>query len=159
MSEELQIAFQPALVEHVDVVLALMRALEQDDPNKKPFDEHGRRLSYARFFDKPGNGRIWLFQADHKFIGYMVLAFVFSFEYGGRNAFIDELYVVPEYRGRGIGWMALQFAEKAARTDGIVALHLEVSRNNSSAHKLYLRAKFSDHDRYLLTKWLDERQP
>jgi len=156
MSEEIQIAFQLGRLGHRDVVAAMMRAFELEDPNKRPFDEQGRRSSYSRFLDEPANGRIWLFEADQKFVGYMVLAFVFSFEYGGRNAFIDEIYVVPEYRGRGIGSRALQFAETTARAGGIVALHLEVSRNNSSAHKLYRRAGFSDHDRYLLTKWLEE---
>jgi ribosomal protein S18 acetylase RimI-like enzyme len=158
MSDEIQIAFQPARIEHMELVVSMMRALEMDDPNKKPFDAPARRSSYTRFLEEPGNGRLWLFEADRKFVGYLVLAFVFSFEYGGRNAFIDELYVIPKYRRRGIGRQSLQFAEKVARAEGIVALHLEVSRNNSSAYKLYRRAGFSDHDRYLLTRWLDERE-
>jgi ribosomal protein S18 acetylase RimI-like enzyme len=158
MSVKIPISFQLARLEHTEIVVSLMRALEHDDPNKKPFDEQSRRSSYARFLVEPANGRLWLFETDRAFVGYMVLAFVFSFEYAGRNAFIDELYVVPEHRGQGIGWQALQFAEKAAREEEIGALHLEVSRNNSLAHKLYRRAGFADHDRYLLTKWLDAKQ-
>lgn len=154
MTTNPDVLFQLARAEHQDAVVSLMRALEQDDPNKKPFDEPRRRESYIRFLEEPRHGRLWIFQIDRRIVGYMVLAFVFSFEYGGRNAFVDELYVVPQYRGRGIGSRALQFAESVAREEQLVALHLEVSRSNPSAHKLYLRAGFADHDRYLLTKWL-----
>jgi ribosomal protein S18 acetylase RimI-like enzyme len=34
-------------------------------------------------------------------------------------------------------------------------LHLEVERANTAAQGVYRRAGFKDHDRYLLTKWLD----
>jgi GNAT superfamily N-acetyltransferase len=158
MKPEIQIVFQLARPEQSDVVLSLMRSLEQEDPNKKPFDDHMRRSSYLRFLNEPGYGYLWLFESGEKVVGYMVLAFVFSFEYGGRNAFIDELYVIPEYRRKGIATRALQFARQTAQAHEVVALHLEVSRNNSSAHKLYLHAGFADHDRYLLTKWLDPEQ-
>ena len=155
MNAEVPFVFKLARPEHLDVVVALMRSLEREDPNKKPFDDQMRRSSYARFLNEPGHGYLWLFESGEKVVGYMVLAFVFSFEYGGRNAFIDELYVIPEYRRKGIGSRALQFARQTAQARGVVALHLEVSRNNSLAHKLYLRAGFVDHDRYLLTKWLE----
>jgi ribosomal protein S18 acetylase RimI-like enzyme len=157
MSAKVEVEFQPARPEDIEAVVSMMRALETDDPNKKPFDEARRRSSYLQFMDQPTLGRAWLLKFDGQFAGYLVLAFVFSFEYGGRNAFIDELYVGPGHRRLGIGSAALQFAEKIARAEGLAALHLEVSRNNAGAHKLYRRAGFVDHDRYLLTKWLDER--
>jgi GNAT superfamily N-acetyltransferase len=156
MPAELLVEFHPAGPEHTDLILSLMRALEDDDPNKKRFDEQARRSSYARFLAQPSYGRLWLFEAEHTVVGYMILTFVFSFEYGGRNAFIDELYVLPGYRGRGVGRRALKFAEKFAREEDIAVLHLEVSRTNPRAHKLYSRAGYANHDRYLLTKWLDD---
>jgi diamine N-acetyltransferase len=96
------------------------------------------------------------FEVNRQFPGFLVRAFAFSFEFGGRNAFIDELYVVPEYRRRGIGWRALQFAVRTARQGGVSALHLEVSPKNLAALELYRRAEFLDHDRYLMTKWVTE---
>jgi GNAT superfamily N-acetyltransferase len=86
-------------------------------------------------------------------LGYIVLAFGFSFETGGRNAFIDELYVAPEHRGKGITRRALEFIERAAQ--GVKALHLEVSRDNYKALGLCDRAGYVNHDRYLMTKQLN----
>jgi diamine N-acetyltransferase len=156
MSAPVEIIFQLARLEHVDVVVSMMRALEKDDPNKKPFDERLRRVAYADFLTAPSLGSIWLLEVNRELVGYLVLAFAFSFEFGGRNAFIDELYVVPEYRRRGIGRQALQFAVRAARQGGVSALHLEVSPKNLAALELYRRAEFLDHDRYLMTRWLTE---
>lgn len=158
MRVKAEVEFQPARPGDIEITVSMMRALETDDPNKRPFDESRRRSSYLQFLDQPAQGRAWLLKFNGQFVGYLVLTFVFSFEYGGRNAFIDELYVAPEHRRLGIGSRALQFAEKTARAEGIVALHLEISRNNIGAHKLYRKVGFVDHDRYLLTKWLDERK-
>lgn len=88
-------------------------------------------------------------------MGYIVLAFGFSFETGGRNAFIDELYVAPEHRGKGIARRALEFIERAGQEAGVKALHLEVSRDNYKALGLYDRASYVNHDRYLMTKQLN----
>ena len=42
-------------------------------------------------------------------VGYLVLTLGYSLEYGGRDAFIDEVYIRSSYRGRGIGTAALTF--------------------------------------------------
>ena len=59
-------------------------------------------------------------------IGYLVLTIGYSLERGGRDAFIDELYVRAERRGRGLGALAVATAEAAARRLGVRAVHLEV---------------------------------
>jgi GNAT superfamily N-acetyltransferase len=86
-------------------------------------------------------------------IGYLVLSFDFSLEYGGKNAWIDELFVQREFRGKGVGSKALDFAVQIAREYGARVLHVEVNRGNP-AIDLYRRSGFEDHDRYLLSKWL-----
>ncbi|HEX8129754.1 MAG TPA: N-acetyltransferase [Pyrinomonadaceae bacterium] len=86
--------------------------------------------------------------------GYLVITFGFSLEFHGRDAFVDELYLREQFRGRGIGKACIDFAAEVCRGEGIAALHLEVERGNERALGLYRRAGFRDHDRYLLTKWL-----
>ena len=38
---------------------------------------------------------------------------------------------------------------------GVNAIHLEVDRGNDPACELYRRAGYQDHDRFLMTKWLN----
>lgn len=76
-------------------------------------------------------------------------------EYWGKNAYVDELFILPEYRGQGLGTQALKFVEEVAYSLDIETLHLEVSRNNIKAQELYRKFGYQDHSRYLMTKWLD----
>lgn len=75
-------------------------------------------------------------------LGLAVLSFTWTLERGGRTAWLDELYVVPEARGRGIGRSLLRRALREARQAGCAAVELEVVRGHSRAARLYLRHGF-----------------
>jgi GNAT superfamily N-acetyltransferase len=91
----------------------------------------------------------------------MAVALGFSFEYRGREAFVDELFIAESHRGRGLGREALEIAEAYCREAGVNALHLEVERHREDALELYRRRGFTDHGRTLMTKWLtaSRREP
>ncbi len=154
MSDARAIRFEPARAEHADLFVSMMRALEAADPGSTPFDEERRRVIFEEFVRDETYGHAWLILESEKTVGYVVLTVSFSFEYRGYDAFIDELYIAEECRGRGIGRRAMEFAEGVARERGVNALHLEVSRDNQGALELYRRAGYADHGRYLMTKWL-----
>ena len=78
----------------------------------------------------------------------------FSVEAGGREACVDELYLLPEVRGRGLGGRALALVEDRAQALGVRRIFLEVERRNRVL-ALYRRAGYVDHDRFLLSKFLD----
>src|SRR5918996_6338733 len=45
----------------------------------------------------------WLVRLAGESVGYVVVSLGFSLESGGRDGFIDELYIAPAARGGGIG--------------------------------------------------------
>jgi ribosomal protein S18 acetylase RimI-like enzyme len=102
-------------------------------------------------------GWAWVME-DPGPVGYVVVTIGYSIEFGGRDAFVDELFVSAEARGRGLGTRALEIAAEACRAAGIVALHLEVDRGNTAAQRLYRRHGFVDHDRYLMTRRFSDRR-
>jgi ribosomal protein S18 acetylase RimI-like enzyme len=136
-------------------LLPMMRKLAEQEPGSIKFDEPAVRAALGRFLSLPAFGKVWLLCEGNKPVGYIVLTLGFSFEFHGQDAFIDELYVDAAYRRRGIGRQAMEFAEGKAREMGVNALHLEVDDGNDPALELYLRTGFEDHDRFLMTKWLD----
>jgi diamine N-acetyltransferase len=148
------IRFEPARTEHAGIFVAMMRALEIADPGSSQFDEDRRRVIFKEFINDQTFGRAWLILEGEEPVGYVVLTVSFSFEYRGLDAFIDELYVEKEHRGRGIGRRAMEFVEEAAGGLGVNAIHLEVSKDNDAALELYRRAGYVDHGRHLMTKWL-----
>ena len=154
MSSVSTIRFEAARREHADVVLSMMRGLEDADPVPAGFDEKRRRRIFGEFVSDESLGRAWIIWDGDKAVGYVVLTLGFSFEYGGRDAFIDELYVDEKHRGRGIGRQMMDFVAEQAREMGVNAVHLEATHNNEPAIELYRRAGYFVHERFLMTKRL-----
>jgi ribosomal protein S18 acetylase RimI-like enzyme len=50
----------------------------------------------------------------------------------------------------------MQIVEEAAREFGVNAIHLEVTRSNTAAQKLYTKMGFGNHDHVLMTKWIGD---
>ena len=116
------------------------------------FDEATTGKNLEKFISNEQLGKLWLIYAEENLIGYVVLAACFSFEFKGFTAFIDELYLVESYRGKGIGGLVIDFAEAEAQLMQIKALHLEVERHNAKGKKLYEKKGFKEHGRALMTK-------
>jgi len=88
-------------------------------------------------------------------VGYVAVSLGFSIEAGGRDAFVDELYIEPRVQRRGLGKRALGFAAELCRELGVQRICLEVERKNDGAKRLYERLGFREHGRYLLSRRLD----
>lgn len=83
-------------------------------------------------------------------IGYLVISFGWSIEFGGLDGILDELYLRPKVRGRGIAAEVLHALPRALAGGGLRALHLEVDRDNERAQRLYARAGFTPRSGYML---------
>jgi ribosomal protein S18 acetylase RimI-like enzyme len=148
------VIFRPAVREDEQVLLRMMRNLAEQEPGAYFFDEPTVREVFRKFLRSPDLGHAWVFFEGETPVGYVFLTFGYSFEYHGRDAFIDELYIEPQYRRKGIGRRAMQFVEERARELGVNAIHLEVDQGNDPAAALYRRAGYDDHSRFLMTRRL-----
>jgi ribosomal protein S18 acetylase RimI-like enzyme len=144
------LSFRLAGARDADGLIALMR--EFYAVFSYPFDAAAARAALApvRAPDSE-RGRIWLIETHGEAVGYVALMLGHSLEYRGRDAFLDELYVVPAARGNGFAKAAMEHVARACHELGVRALHLEVERDNAAAQALYRRFGFEDHDRYLMT--------
>jgi diamine N-acetyltransferase len=97
--------------------------------------------------------RAWLIRVGPRPVGYVVLTLTFSVEASGREACVDEFYLIPEMRNRGLGSRALALVEAEARNLHVRRIFLEVQRGNRVIG-LYRRAGYVDHDRFLMSKFL-----
>jgi len=148
------VIFRPAALADEKALLRMMRNLAEQEPGAYFFDESAVRDVLRKFLASPDLGRAWVFFDGETPAGYIVLTFGYSFEYHGRDSFIDELYIEPQYRRQGIGRRATQFVEESASELGVNAIHLEVDQGNDPAAELYRRAGYDNHSRFLMTKWL-----
>jgi GNAT superfamily N-acetyltransferase len=135
------------------LVLELMRGLY--DCDQIPFDAARAIRALAELQTDPSQGSAWLVEQGGAAVGYAVLTFGFSLEFGGRYALLDELFILAEHRSRGVGRQVLARLERTCRDLGLLALRLEVGRMNHAARRLYERAGFELHDRDLMTLWME----
>ncbi|MCI0533886.1 MAG: GNAT family N-acetyltransferase [Verrucomicrobiales bacterium] len=96
-------------------------------------------------------GCVFLIQAGDQDVGYVVVTLCFSMEYGGPNAFVDDLFVRRPFRGSGLGTAALLEVRAFCAQRGVRAIHVETGRDNTTAQAVYRRVGFTHTDRELLT--------
>lgn len=148
----MEIAFTNYTDKDKTEVLEMMAAFNKTEDYT--FDSVGREKNLLEFTSNESLGRLYVIKLQQQTIGYLVLAFGFSFEYKGRDAFIDEFYIKPAYRNKGIGGLTLEFITSESKKLGIQALHLEVESHNIHANKLYLNKGYRSNNRKLMTKKL-----
>lgn len=142
----MQLSYRRAMLADKAMLLELMAAYYAFDGHH--FDAAKSSAVLDEFLADDRFGLAWLIEVDGAIAGYMALCIGFSLEFGGRDAFVDELYLYEPYRGQGLGRAALAHMIAEARRLGIKALHLEVAEDNARARRLYealgfeLRARF-----------------
>lgn len=144
--------FRPARPADLDALLALQRAYYAEDGY--PFDPAVQREAFGRLLAEPALGAAWLAEDGGRVVAYVVVTLGWSLEFGGRDGFVDELYVAPEARGSGLGREGLAAAETGACALGVRALHLEVELDKPETRTWYRRTGFAEHGRALMSKAL-----
>ena len=93
----------------------------------------------------------YIFEWDGKTAGFGMLSRTYSQEAGGMVTWVEEIFVLPEYRGRGIGTEFLEFADNMPDT---ARIRLEAEPDNERAIDLYLRMGYKplDYTQYVKEK-------
>lgn len=120
-----------------------------------PIDIEVSKKLFKEFISDENLGKAFLIcHSDEgrtsELVGYVILTYVFSFEYKGRIAFLDELYIKENFRGKGIGKQTIDFIKEQASNQNVKLIYLEVENHNQNAQKLYLANNFEVHNRKLL---------
>ena len=130
-----------------DMMQTFYKALEM---NYTP----GVSVAVAQMLGDPQLGHIWLLKQADQIVGYATLSRWFSPELEGWTAYLDELYIAADFRGRGFGSRAIALLLDHCRTEGLGTLRLELEDWNTDAERLYLRLGFVTEKRKLMTRWL-----
>jgi ribosomal protein S18 acetylase RimI-like enzyme len=137
----------------IDRILDLSSRLYSEDGDV-PFDRARASAALETLVRSEQFGLVLVADELSRVVGFLVLVWGFSLESGGKDAFVDELYVASGWRGRGIGTALLGAAEAACAANGADTVHLVVERSNAGAERLYRRLGFTGRHVSLLTKRL-----
>ncbi len=124
----------------------MVTALYEEDSYGEPMSEEKVRRTVSEFRHHPDKGQIMLFCEDKQVVGYAILIFFWSNEHGGDTVFIDEIYIRPQWRNRGISSNFILYLSSSPYK----AIQVEVTPSNEKSLAFFLRQGFrADDNRYL----------
>jgi ribosomal protein S18 acetylase RimI-like enzyme len=140
--------FKPLEISDISIITQMMQDFYAID--NYPMDIEVAKTLFQEFITHEHLGKSWLIYSENEIVGYIILTFIFSFEYGGKIAFVDELFIKETARGKGFGKEAIQFIQREVPKLSLKLLYLEVEPHNENAQKLYLAHDFELHNRKLM---------
>lgn len=138
--------------EQLETVVSLLTAQLREHDIFPP--EDALREVAASVLGEPRHGFILLASGGEQFVGIAYAAAHLSAEHGGTVGWLEELYVAPEWRGRGAGSALLTEVVAVTQQLGWRALELEVVAGHERAVPLYLRHGFQPVNRARYTRLL-----
>jgi GNAT superfamily N-acetyltransferase len=138
------------VIEHQDITIIAQMMQDFYAIDNYPFDLEIAKNLFSIFIENENLGKSYLIYNDKKVVGYFILTFIFSFEYQGKLAFLDELYLCESSRGKGIGKITIDFIKTEAKKLNVKMMYLELENHNETAQKLYIANDFVIHNRKIL---------
>jgi GNAT superfamily N-acetyltransferase len=142
------IEFKHITTADIETIVSLMEEFYAID--NYPIKSDVSKALFEEFISNKNLGKAWLIVSDNEIVGYLILTFVFSFEYQGKIAFLDELYVTEKARGKGIGSKAIEFIKEESHKLSLKLIYLEAELHNKKAQNLYIANGFEMHNRKLM---------
>lgn len=143
-------AITAATASQVDALVELLFAqhAEHEIPTKRPH----LRERLLGLLAAPALGFVLVAQHEQRPVGFAYVTFALPIEHAGEVAWLEELYVEPDQRNRGIGRALVREVIERAEQRGCVSVELEVTRSHARAARLYTREGFRDLERAHLAR-------
>jgi ribosomal protein S18 acetylase RimI-like enzyme len=138
-----------ATLSDIDTLVGLMQQFHGE--SGVSISPHSTSRAFEALLDDSRLGQVWMIEYDGHPAGFVVLTIGFSMEHGGLRGFVNDFFVAPQFRNRGLGHAALEEVTHACRRRGVRALVVEIEPENQAALSAYRSAGFTDSGCCLLT--------
>ena len=136
-----------------DLVMPMVQAFYQTDAVDHPVDQVILDRSFLAAADhaEPLLRGVLLFEGEEP-VGYLYLTQCYSAEVGGRCVFIEEIFLLPPFRGMGLGHQIMAWIE--SQYPSARRFRLEVTEVNQRAAALYEKSgyQYLHYDQMVLDK-------
>jgi len=142
--------FRPFHTRETQELIDMVMALYAEDPEGEVMTPEKVRRTVEHLAFRPDKGEIILIQDGARYCGYSIVLFLWSNELDGDIIVVDELYVRPQFRSRGLGrsffgWLESRFPEAKA-------VELETTPANTRARELYQKLGFAETENVRMRK-------
>ncbi len=101
-----------------------------------------QRRAVEMILGDPRTGVIYVAREGGRVVGMVSTLYTVSTAEGGKSAWLEDMVVLPECRGRGVGAQLLQYAVVGAREAGVRRITLLSDEDNALAHAVYAAEGF-----------------
>jgi ribosomal protein S18 acetylase RimI-like enzyme len=95
--------------------------------------DESREAALAPLLEGSPLGAVWIFGPARAPVGYVVVTFGWSLETGGMDATVNEIWVRPSVRRRGIASEALYEIGRALKAANVTALRLVIDSDDAAS--------------------------
>lgn len=124
-----------------ELYLKLTDEFYKSDAVMHRIDSENFELTWQELMRSSDYTECFIIEKDGETAGYMLLAYTFSQEAGGKTAWIEEIFILPQFRSKGLGKEAFAFIKNNIEPQ-CARLRLEVEEDNVKAKKLYASLGF-----------------
>jgi GNAT superfamily N-acetyltransferase len=132
---------ETATLDDINALCDLLTILFSQEAEFKP-DRQAQQTGLQAIISNPELGIILLARHNDKVVGMVSLLFSISTALGGRVAILEDMVVLPDKRGLGIGSALLTAAISTARDSGCQRITLLTDSDNAIARGFYEKHGF-----------------
>ncbi len=131
-----EITIRRAAAEDSSTVISLLTALAEYEKLTPP-DSAGRERLSAEMSSANPRFEAYLAESDGKAIGYAIVFETYGSFMAKPKLYLEDLFILPEYRSRGIGKVLFQAMINQAKLRGCAKLEWTALDWNTPAHDFY----------------------
>jgi len=131
-----------ATLHDIPMLCELLAILFSQEDEFSP-DQEAQRRGLDQIVRHPEIGHILVARENGQVLAMATLLYTISTALGARVALLEDMIVLPEARGSGVGSQLLENAIRFARMHGCERITLLTDRDNESAKLFYQRHGFS----------------
>ncbi len=134
--EENSVVIKEVDAETFDDFLGLIDKLAEYEKLAPPDEEAKRRLRRDCLSDKP-KYRAFIGKVGDKYVSYVIFFFTYSSFLALPTLFLEDIFVLEEYRRQGVGKKMFDFLKETAKREGCGRIEFTVLKWNKLAQEFY----------------------
>jgi GNAT superfamily N-acetyltransferase len=146
--EENLTAIKQVNAENFNAFLGLIEKLAEYEKLAPPDEEAKTRLRRDCLSDKP-KYEAFVGKIGDKYVSYVIFFFTYSSFLALPTLFLEDIFVLDEYRRQGVGKKMFAFLKETAKHEGCGRIEFTVLKWNKSAQEFYEKNKAQRLEWYL----------
>ena len=139
-SREKSLIIKQVNAENFDDFLGLIDKLAEYEKLVPPDEEAKRRLRTDCLSDNP-KYKAFVGEINNKAVGYIIYFFTYSSFNALATLYLEDIFVLEEYRKQGIGQKMFDCLKQIAKREGCERIEFTVLKWNKSAQEFYEKNK------------------